>query len=70
MLLFEGGIHFAVLSLAQNEHFPLSSIMAASTRNPCCLCVRLELFRQRTSNQFIDVAALPTYRKSHETMWC
>jgi hypothetical protein len=32
------------------------------------LCVRFELFRQRTSNLFVDVAALSTYCKSHWTM--
>src|ERR1035437_9377668 len=32
------------------------------------LCVRFEPFRQRTSNQFVDVAALSTYCKSHWTM--
>jgi hypothetical protein len=33
----EGGVHSVVLSLAQNAHFPLSSIMAASTQNPRAL---------------------------------
>jgi hypothetical protein len=35
---------------------------------PMLLCVRFELLRQRTSNQFVDVAALSTYCKSHWTM--
>jgi hypothetical protein len=32
------------------------------------LRIRFELFRQRASDQFVDVAALSTYRKSHWTM--
>ena len=35
---------------------------------PMLLCVRFELFCQCVSNQFVDMAALPTYRKSHYTM--
>ena len=68
MMLIEGGVHSAVLSLAQNAHFPCKFDHGGLDTKPMLLCVRFELFRQRASNQFVDVAALSTYRKSHWTM--
>ena len=68
MMLTEGGIHFAALSLAQNAHFPFEFDHGGLDTKPMLLYVRCELFRQRTSSEFVYAAALSAYRKCHWTI--
>ncbi len=64
----EGDVHSAVSVLGAECAFPRKFDHGGLDTKPMLLCVRFELFRQRTSNQFVDMAALSTYRKSHWTM--